>query len=922
MQSKEKNSEYDLDVIYPRPYYERGDWGWRVKKLKAMFRYFNLRPNFIFLHENMGKPGETVLKHLKTNKVLIFFHWFFLKSDWTKMYSKRDTKYYTILFVETHEKYTRRIKKELLRLSEWVGVTQDCFKEEWTIPGYEKKIRRLPFPIVVGRRLNKDYCREILGIKTKYVLSSFGYRRRVKKQDKILEWFRGDKDITILFVGSATYAHRRFHDYLIKQSRKFKMKDRVKFSEDKIPEEDIDIWLNASDIMIYPHLAFAKCSIMDSLGRGSCVIVPNKGYFKDLAKEAPIILSSDFKETVKELLEDQERLEKIKQRAYEFARKNDFKTFIGKIVQEMRLDISLPPKIAICVPTKNVERELKDFLKTWSEVYYPKESLKFYFIDSSTDNTRKVIRELCKKYKLKFEIHDDPPFKNLINGSGWIADVMNKFKELLKDEEYVIIADPDVQYISPFTIVYLLDSEKDIVAPYVHTWPDSTRFYDKALFRKNNWLWGQLAPYRRSLKPVEMDSVGTLVLIKREIFDICKFENPLPTLQFLRNAKSLGFTIWALPYAKIFHRELEKGHKSIEQYVKEGVLPKEVLRKMPFYRGHCMEGEERKLEESKDTICPNCRMINTLYLENGTLTCRNCREGIIRNVIIVIADALRFDFFMESKIPRIFNKGYLYKCLTDQIQTGRAVPVLLTGKKRENIVIIELRPHWNPEASFSGSVSIQTITAFDMFSVKGYNVGYVNYDWHQQDKNVLLKSSIISLFGNNFPVRTLEQILSQEPFFGVLHFWTTHSPYTEGRFPEDCERVHKLLDKLVKQGNFKELRRIYAKAVRELERQLRTLYQILKERNLLDRTLIVITADHGENLGEHNRWGHAATLQEAHKTVQELLTKEVREIPLLFYNPLLERKWKGICKQEDILPSIFRLLGIEVSVRFDGKVVL
>ena len=77
-------------------------------------------------------------------------------------------------------------------------------------------------------------------------------------------------------------------------------------------------------------------------------------------------------------------------------------------------------------------------------------------------------------------------------------------------------------------------------------------------------------------------------------------------------------------------------------------------------------------------------------------------------------------------------------------------------------------------------------------------------------------------------------------------------------------------------GTFREL---YAEAVCCVDDQLRRLIRVLKDTNQYEDTLIVVTADHGENLGEvgergERRMGH-------HDSVSDALL----EVPLLFSHP-------------------------------------
>jgi arylsulfatase A-like enzyme len=72
----------------------------------------------------------------------------------------------------------------------------------------------------------------------------------------------------------------------------------------------------------------------------------------------------------------------------------------------------------------------------------------------------------------------------------------------------------------------------------------------------------------------------------------------------------------------------------------------------------------------------------------------------------------------------------------------------------------------------------------------------------------------------------------------------------------------------LEEGDVEDVRGLYAGEVETADRHLREVYDTLKEENLLDDTLIIVTADHGENLGEtdeigRRRMGHEASVSDA-----------------------------------------------------------
>jgi arylsulfatase A-like enzyme len=99
---------------------------------------------------------------------------------------------------------------------------------------------------------------------------------------------------------------------------------------------------------------------------------------------------------------------------------------------------------------------------------------------------------------------------------------------------------------------------------------------------------------------------------------------------------------------------------------------------------------------------------------------------------------------------------------------------------------------------------------------------------------------------------------SPEPFFLFVHYMDAHDPYFVHPFNgEGYARVSnpnppaELADKY---------RRLYDGGIRYLDEQLGVLFDDLKTRGLYDKTLVILTADHGEEFQDHGGWWHGTTL--------------------------------------------------------------
>ena len=104
-----------------------------------------------------------------------------------------------------------------------------------------------------------------------------------------------------------------------------------------------------------------------------------------------------------------------------------------------------------------------------------------------------------------------------------------------------------------------------------------------------------------------------------------------------------------------------------------------------------------------------------------------------------------------------------------------------------------------------------------------------------------------------------------EPFFAFLNYFDAHVPisppadhkpkFGQGYKAPDLESVryptHEGLGQLID---------AYDNALTYLDEQLRLLFDALDARGVLDNTLVVVTSDHGEQLGEHGLVNHGNSL--------------------------------------------------------------
>lgn len=104
------------------------------------------------------------------------------------------------------------------------------------------------------------------------------------------------------------------------------------------------------------------------------------------------------------------------------------------------------------------------------------------------------------------------------------------------------------------------------------------------------------------------------------------------------------------------------------------------------------------------------------------------------------------------------------------------------------------------------------------------------------------------------------------------------------------------------------IKALYDQKIVELDSLLKPVLDLIKQDGIQQNTILIITADHGEEFMEHGETGHST-----------LYDSNVR-IPLIMYIPGVGRKHLSKVSQSiDIVPTILDIVGIKHSFLFQGK---
>ncbi|MBI2822869.1 MAG: sulfatase, partial [Acidobacteria bacterium] len=116
-------------------------------------------------------------------------------------------------------------------------------------------------------------------------------------------------------------------------------------------------------------------------------------------------------------------------------------------------------------------------------------------------------------------------------------------------------------------------------------------------------------------------------------------------------------------------------------------------------------------------------------------------------------------------------------------------------------------------------------------------------------------------------------------------------------------------------GDLRALRILYDAEIYHLDAYLGRVLETLRRKGVEDHTLVVVTADHGEELLEHGFIGHASTALHA------TLFDEVTRIPLVIRLPgqARGRRISDLVQQIDVAPTLLDLFGMPAHEVMQGK---
>ncbi|RMF92635.1 MAG: hypothetical protein D6734_11850, partial [Candidatus Schekmanbacteria bacterium] len=224
------------------------------------------------------------------------------------------------------------------------------------------------------------------------------------------------------------------------------------------------------------------------------------------------------------------------------------------------------------------------------------------------------------------------------------------------------------------------------------------------------------------------------------------------------------------------------------------------------------------------------------------------------------------------------------------------------------------------------------ISSYVLSSDFNFNEGFDIFNDQLDKKTNLAQNKIIRDADKTTDavINFLKKQGKNKPFFLFIHYFDPHWPYDppqqylhlydtkySGKLDGNFKTLQKMRLAMAKGKGVSENDRIHLQAlydgeIRFINDQFRRLIAELELSGLIQNTIIVFTADHGENFFEHDGYiDHSSRVYESNI-----------HIPLIiFYRGIIppNTKISKLIRNIDIAPTLLDLAGIEIPKEFEGK---
>jgi len=305
----------------------------------------------------------------------------------------------------------------------------------------------------------------------------------------------------------------------------------------------------------------------------------------------------------------------------------------------------------------------------------------------------------------------------------------------------------------------------------------------------------------------------------------------------------------------------------------------------------------------------SCFSVVLLILFIALISCRASSSGP-KNIVLITIDTLRADrlgvygsHVLTPSIDSLAGEGVLFERAYCQVPVTLPSHVtILTGTYPFSHGVrhngkFRLTPEALTLAEIMKSRGYQTaafLGAYVLDAKYGLSQGFDLYD----DRMPGEKYNGVSMYTSrraseitSSAERWLEQV--EEPFFAWIHYFDPHGPYEP---PEPFMSQYS---------------NPYDGEVAYVDSEIGKLLAGVSKKGLAGNTLVVLTSDHGESLGEHGELSHAIFLYSS-TTWVPLIISLPGEIPP-------GSRDNSVVQLVDVVPTILSLLGMETPRECEGR---
>ncbi|MBI1941488.1 MAG: sulfatase [Acidobacteria bacterium] len=305
------------------------------------------------------------------------------------------------------------------------------------------------------------------------------------------------------------------------------------------------------------------------------------------------------------------------------------------------------------------------------------------------------------------------------------------------------------------------------------------------------------------------------------------------------------------------------------------------------------------------------------------------------NIVLITIDTLRADhlscygypFHTSPNIDKLAGEGVRFQNAYSPIPlTGPAHIALMTSLYPQqhgatiNGMHMSARPQPVTLAQILHRLGYRTAAFVSAWPVKkgitGLGRGFDVYNQKFTYRYKLVNAARDAKDVTTAAQRWLKKRNGKRPFFLWLHYFDPHEPYVLRPEFADLPRAPRWAGKHLPANpelTVEETQRLtaYDSEVAHADRYVGKVLQLLSEMGIRKQTLIVLTADHGESLGENEYWGHG-----------DQLYQPIVHIPLIL--SYLGTIPQGVVLREDaglldVMPTILDYVGIPARLPIEGQ---